>query len=191
MRRWDVTAEELTQIIDENPSLRGFIMGYVSENKVHKIVRGLPGASNITKYDDHDRTRKGDISFFYRRNEVRIEVKSLQTNSIRRLGEDAWKGTFQCDASDRREIILPNGRRVNTTCLAVGEFDIVAVNLFSFGNKWRFAYAKNSDLPNPSPRSRNIPEEDKPYLIATSINISWPLQFPFTDDLQGLLDEMY
>ena len=188
--KWQITAEELTHIVNENPSLRGFIFGYVSEYKARAYFNGHAGIANVMKYDDHDRTSKGDISFHYKGREFKVEAKSLQTNSVVNLGDGCWKGKFQCDASDRREITLPNGHIVNTTCLAVGEFDIVAVSLYAFGDQWRFAFAKNSDLPHLGPRSRNIAEEDKQYLIKTLIDISWPLQPPFTTDVYSLLDDM-
>lgn len=142
------------------------------------------------KYDDHDRTSKGDISFHYKGKEFKIEAKSLQTNSVVQTSNGTWCGKFQCDASDRREIQLPNGHTINTTCLAVGEFDIVAVSLYAFGNQWRFAFAKNKDLPHPNNRSKNVPAEDREYLIKSSIDITWPLQAPFTTDVYSLLDEM-
>lgn len=190
LEKWQITAEELTTIVNENPSLRGFIFGYVSEYKARTYFNGHTGVKNLIKYDDHDRTSKGDISFQYRGREFKIEAKSLQTNSVKHLGGDNWKGNFQCDASDRREITLPNGHTVNTTCLLVGEFDIVAVSLFAFGDKWRFAFAKNSDLPHPNARSRNVNPEDYEYLIKSLIGITWPLQPPFTTDVFSLLDEM-
>lgn len=188
--KWQISAEELTKIVQENPSLRGFIFGYVSEYKARAFFEGHAGIENVKKYDDHDRTSKGDISFHYKGREFKVEAKSLQTNSVVQSGEDTWTGKFQCDASDRREIHLPNGHTVNTTCLAVGEFDIVAVSLYAFGDQWRFAFAKNEDLPHPSNRSRNIAAEDREYLIKSLIDITWPLQAPFTTDVYSLLDEM-
>ncbi len=190
LERWQISAEELTKIVDDNPSLRGFIFGYVSEYKARTYFDGHAGIENLKKYDDHDRTSKGDISFRYKGREFRIEAKSLQTNSVIQVGDDEWSGKFQCDASDRREILLPNGHTVNTTCLAVGEFDIVAVSLYAFGDQWRFAFARNSDLPHPGARSRNVAVEDREYLIKTLIDISWPLQPPFSTHIYSLLDEM-
>ena len=190
LERWEISSEDLTTIIDENPSLRGFIFGYVSEYKVRNFFYGHPNVENLKKYDDHDRTSKGDISLLYRGREFKIESKSLQTNLVAQDEDGNWIGKFQCDASDRREIKLPNGHIVNTTCLAVGEFDIVAVSLFAFGGQWRFAFAKNSDLPHPSSRSKSIPEEDRQYLIKSLIDITWPLKKPFTTDVYSLMDEI-
>lgn len=190
LEKWQISAEELTKIVTDNPSLRGFLFGYVSEYKARTYFDGHESITDLKKYDDHDRTSKGDISFHYKGKEFRIEAKSLQTNSVINLGGDSWAGKFQCDASDRREILLPNGHTVNTTCLAVGEFDIVAVRLYAFGDQWRFGFAKNSDLPHPGPRSRNVAVQDREYLIKTLIDITWPLQAPFTTDVYSLLDSM-
>ena len=188
--KWQITAEELTKIVQENPSLRGFIFGYVSEYKARSFFEAHEGVKNVMKYDDHDRTSKGDISFHYKGREFKVEAKSLQTNSVKQADDGTWTGKFQCDASDRRKIWLPNGHTINTTCLAVGEFDIVAVSLYAFGNQWRFAFARNEDLPHPNSRYRNIPAEDREYLIKSLIDITWPLQAPFTTNVYSLLDKM-
>jgi hypothetical protein len=189
LEKWQISAEELTKIVNENPSLRGFIFGYVSEYKARDYFNGNPDITDLKKYDDHNRSSKGDISFQYKGREFKIEAKSLQTNSVTEEN-GIWKGKFQCDASDRREIKLQNGNTINTTCLAVGEFDIVAVSCYAFGDTWKFAFAKNSDLPHPSSHSRNIEAEDREYLIKSLIDITWPLQPPFTTDVYSLLDDM-
>lgn len=186
--KWEISENEFTKIVGENPSLRGFVFGYVSEYKVRSYLAECAGITDIKKYDDHDRQTKGFLSFQYKGREFKAEVKSLQTNSVIRRAEGDWKGRFQCDASDKRNVILPNGHVVNTTCLTVGEFDIVAVSLFAFGDTWRFAFARNEDLPHPNRRAKNVEVEDREYLIKSMIDITWPLQAPFTDNLYELLD---
>ena len=37
LERWDITAEELTEVVDQNPSLRGMILGYLAELKLEKL----------------------------------------------------------------------------------------------------------------------------------------------------------
>jgi hypothetical protein len=49
------------------------------------------------------------------------------------MGGDRWQGKAQVDASDSRTISLPDGSTMKTTCLLRGEFDILAVNCFAFG----------------------------------------------------------
>lgn len=185
--RWGLTAEELTEVIDSNPSLRGFMIGYVGEFKLRKMLLAEERISHVHKYDDHDRTHKNDVAISYKGHEFTFEVKSLQTNSVRRKGE-VYSGDFQCDASDRRPIRLPNGETIETTCLLVGGFDLVAVNLFAFREQWDFAFALNRDLPR-SNSNKYTPRQQK-YLLATSVKITWPLQAPFMTDPFPLFDEL-
>ena len=186
--RWGLSIEEISFIIESNPSLRGMVFGYVSEFKARKMWFERQEFTNLKKYDDHDRIRKGDLFLLYKDTEIRIEVKSLQSHSVKETSPGEWKGSFQCDASDNRTISLPNGESVKTTCLLVGEFDLLAVSLFQFGGTWRFAFARNSALP----RSKyfKYSEETCQYLIRSSIRITWPLQDPFYDEPFALLDSI-
>lgn len=187
LERWKVTPEELNEIIAASPSLRGFLFGYVSEYKLKKMWFSDPRISKLIKYNNHDREKKGDLSFEYKGFEMRVESKSLQTHSIRKLDGESI-GKFQCDASDRREVTLPSGEKLETTCLVVGDFDLVAVNLFEFEQEWRFAFAKNADLPR-SRYSKYTPEQ-RQYLLATLIEVSWPPKPPFYAEPYRLLDEI-
>ncbi len=189
---WHVTLEELTEMVACNPSLRGFMVGYMAESKLRSLFSKYKNISGLYKPDDHDRRHKGDLVLTYRGCEFTFEIKSLQTNTIRQTTEGGFYGTFQCDASDRREILLPNGHVVNTTCLKFGDFDIVAINLFAFTQKWEYAFALNTDLPHASQgRGKNIiPVEDLEHLIKSSIKITYPLQAPFVSDPFMLMDRM-
>lgn len=53
--RWGLTTDELTQIVDNNPSLRGMMLGYVAEYKLRKMYFEDPRVSALIKDDDHDR----------------------------------------------------------------------------------------------------------------------------------------
>lgn len=182
-----LTTQELTEIMKENPSLRGFISGYISEYKLRKFFASDESITNIRKYDDHDRSRKSDIVFTYKEVDISVEAKSLQTNSIRKE-DSGFFGKTQVDASDKRPVKLPNGKTVSTTCLLVGEFDLLAVNLYGFENKWNFVFAKNIDLPRSN--FKGYTPAQRKYLIATLVRVNWPPQPPFTDDPFPLLDEI-
>ncbi|MGH7253012.1 MAG: restriction endonuclease [Nitrospiraceae bacterium] len=184
---WGVTIEELNEILASRPSLRGILVGFIAEYKLPRLWFSDPRIGGLERYDNHDRTRPGDFGFTYRGVPVTVQVKSLQTNSIRIL-PDGYAGTFQCDASDRRPIKLPNGRTVETTCLLVGGFDLLAVNLFAFAQKWRFAFTKNEDLPRT--KSAKYTRRQRQHLLATSIKVTWPLQPPFRDEPFTLLEEI-
>jgi len=184
---WSITAEELSEIVDANPSLRGMLAGYVAEFKLAEFLSKNATVTDSFKHDDHDRSTKGDRVIEYRSRRFVIESKSLQTNSVKKV-ENGISGTVQVDASDRRPVMLADGSTLNTTCLLVGEFDVLAVNLFAFFGEWRFAFAKNGDLPRSTYR-RYSPEQQS-QLLATSVRVTWPLEHPFHTDLFALLDEL-
>lgn len=186
--RWKITEADLSKLAEQNPSLRGMLLGYVAEMKLEQFLCAIPGVTHSAKVDDHDRSRKGDRVVTYKDTPISVEVKSLQTNSVRNVG-GRWTGKAQVDASDRRDVILPNGSKVNTTCLRSGEFDLLAVNLFAFGGQeWRFVFAKGDDLPKTS-FSKYTPMQRK-HLLATSVPISWPPERPFVQDPRPLLEAL-
>ncbi|PJF30862.1 MAG: hypothetical protein CUN51_06665 [Candidatus Thermofonsia Clade 1 bacterium] len=103
LQLWQISPEELTEIIDENPSLRGFLIGYISEYKLRHLIKSHPDVQSIHKPDDHDRSVKGNLIVQYRGHTFILEVKSLQKNSIY-LSGDRLFGTVQVDASDKRTV---------------------------------------------------------------------------------------
>ena len=114
-------------------------------------------------------------------------MKSLQTASVQQTDE-GYQGRFQCDASDRRTVELPNGESMQTTCLVVGQFDLLAVNLFAFRERWDFAFIRNRDLPRS--RYRRYTPEQRQYLLATLVAVTWPVQTPFESEPFRLLGEI-
>ena len=179
--------EELTEVVDQNPSLRGMIIGYLAELKLEKLWLSGQEISSVTKHDDHDRKKKGDRVVRYKGHEFIFESKSLQTAMIRKTNE-GWVGKSQVDASDRREVTLPDGSTVITTCLLKGEFDILAVNIFAFEDTWRFAFANNSDLP--TSKYRGYTEYQRQHLLATLVEVHWPPKPPFVEEPFTLMNEM-
>lgn len=186
LEHWQLTQEEIDEIISANPSLRGMLFGYVSEYKLRKHWFADERIIDLAKEDDHNRLQKGDLFFTYKGVSVSVEVKCLQTHTVRKLGDDAYSGKFQCDASDRRKVLFPDGTYLETTCLRVGEFDLLAVGLFEFGHQWRFAFARNSNLPR-SRYKKYTPEQQR-YLLATLMDITWPLRPPYEAEPFRLLD---
>ena len=185
--RWDETPEELTELVEKNPSLRGMILGYLAELKLEKLWLSGDNISEVTKHDDHDRKKKGDRLIQYKGQEFIFESKSLQSATIEKT-EEGWMGKAQVDASDRREVVLPDNSLVTTTCLLKGEFDILAVNIFAFEEKWRFVFAKNSDLPTSS--YKKYTPYQRQHLLATLVTVSWPPRPPFSDEPFTLMNEI-
>ncbi|WP_414564025.1 MULTISPECIES: helix-turn-helix domain-containing protein [unclassified Anabaena] len=189
MDEWKVTADEMTILLQENPSLRGMLFGYVAELKLRELISAFPGIGSMKKFDDHDRKKKGDLHIIYHHRVFSVESKSLQTSQIK-FDEKTqlWSGKAQVDASDSRIVTLPSGKQLKTTLLLRGEFDILAVNCYEFNKTWQFQFARNKDLPFSSYR-KYTPEEQS-ALISSLIPVTWPPQPPFYSDLKLLLDEM-
>lgn len=162
-------------------------MGFVAEYRLSKMWFSDSRIHKWTRYDDHDRTRRGDFWFTYQGERISVEIKSLQSNSVRQSIE-SFHGKVQVDASDSKSQLLPNGDIVKTACLIPGGFDILAVNLFEFGQEWRFAFAKNSDLPRTT--HKKYTEEQRAHLLATSVAVSWPLASPFRAEPFSIMDEI-
>jgi len=185
----DMSLDELTLLVQQNPSLYGMLLGYAAEMQLEKMwFAGKPGVESVQKYDDHDRTRKGDRAVVYKGVPIKIECKSLQTSMIEKLGKGRFRGKVQCDASDRRTIKLPDGSTITTTCLLVGEFDLLAANVFAFEKKWRFVFALNRDLPRTTYR-KYTPTQQK-CLLASLVPVSWPPQPPFHAEPFVLMDRI-
>ncbi len=189
MDEWKVTADELTILVQENPSLRGMLFGYVAELKLREIISAFPGVRSLKKFDDHDRKKKGDLHIIYHQRVFSVESKSLQTRQIKfDVENQVWFGKAQVDASDSRIVILPSGKTLRTTLLLRGEFDILAVNCYEFSKQWQFQFARNRDLPCSSYKKYTL--EEQCALISSLISVTWPPQPPFHSDLKSLLDEM-
>jgi hypothetical protein len=178
-------AATLFRVIRENPSLRGFIYGYVSEMRFEEhYLRENPLIDSFKKDDDHRKT-KSDRTVNYRGQEVSIQVKSVQTNSIRE-DNGAFTAKVQNDASDRRKVRLPNGRSVETTCYRVDEYDLLAVSLQPFTGRWEYAFKLNRDL-NRTTSSKYRPA-DRKHLLATLETLTYPLDASWTTDFRCALD---
>lgn len=190
---WRLSYEDINELLTDNPSLRSFVSGYAAEVKLRRMwFESDSRVTDVIKYDDHDRTKKGDIAFRYRGRMFKLEVKSLQTNSIRITGGPKT-ARFQCDASDKRPVVFPDRTTVATTCLLVGEFDLLAVNLFGFHGDWVFAFAKNGDLPRVKGNrgaAKLYSDYQRSKLLATLMHISDPIAAPYRLEPWSLLDEL-
>ena len=67
LERWQLTQQELTIIVDENPSLRGFMLGYIAEYKLRSLLLSGVDVRGLEKPDDHARGKgkKNDMVLTY------------------------------------------------------------------------------------------------------------------------------
>ncbi|TJZ75814.1 restriction endonuclease [Rhodococcus oryzae] len=193
---WDLSYDEINELLTANPSLRSFVMGYAAEIKCRNMYfTDHPDLAGIYKPDDHDRTEKGDWIITYKGNRIGVEVKSIQSNSMQpRKRGGLIKPNYQCDASDARTVHFSDGSSVHTTALLVGEFDIVAVNTHAFRGEWDFAFVKNSDLVTMEGATRGSARDYTPLqqknLIKTLQPIDLNPKAPYSRDPFKLFDEI-
>jgi hypothetical protein len=181
---------ELVYAIKRAPSLRGMIAGYIAEEMFEKHANAeLSSIQSVEKHDDHDRSvNKSDRTITYKGRRYTIQLKSVQTNSIHFNADlNCLVADVQNDASDSRAVSVPGStEKIITTCYVVKEFDILAVPLFPFTGKWNYAYKRNRDCRRTT--SDKYPEAVRPYLLATTEKIYFPLNNEWTDNIFQLLD---
>lgn len=187
---WGLDVDEFNDIINANENAYSGICGYVAEVRAREqFFDTNEYISNLSSPRDHDRSEKGDIVFDYKGEEIRIEVKSLNTQdgdiTIEQDidGDNVYKGTAQVMASDNREITLRNGKTRTTSLLEVGEFDVLAVNMFEYFEGWQFMFIKNEDLPRSSSSER---------LLKSNPDATYPpdrSELPYSEDPFELIEE--
>ena len=183
--RW-INKDRLVHLIQSNPSLRGFVYGYASEDEFVHFLESLESVDSYFKDDDHKKT-KSDCTFVFKGREYTVQLKSLQTNSIKELEPGKFAAKIQNDASDRRKVTLPNGHVVETTCYVVGEYDILGVSLQPFTGRWEFAFKKNKNLKRTT--SKKYTPDDQQFLLGTLEPIQFPLDASWTQDLTSLMGD--
>jgi hypothetical protein len=187
-----VHPEDLVASIKRAPSLRGMILGYIAEEMFEKYAPQKYDSispADIEKHDDHDRKfNKSDRTITTNGRIYRIQLKSIQTNSIKRnLETGLLQADVQNDASDARTVVLPNGSKIVTICYARGDYDILAVPLFPFTGRWDYAYKSNLDCRSTTSNKYSI--EDSRFLLSTTEIITWPLDGNWTTELSNLLND--
>jgi hypothetical protein len=182
--RW-ATPELLMEII-KTPSLRGIVYGYVAEYEFMRYLREDLRIKDYNRDDDHKKT-KSDLNFTYHGRRYSVQIKCLQTNSIK-LVDGIFHAVVQNDASDRRKVKLPNGEEIETTCYVAGEYDILVSTVQPFTGSWKFVFKKNKDLSKS--KYHRYTEEQRKYLLATQEPITYPVEVSgWTYDLLSLLSD--
>lgn len=196
---WKLDPEEFNRIIHENSNALSAIFGYVAEERMREMyLEDNPNVENIRTPADQDEADKGDWAFDYKGEPIKIEVKSLQSRTVpdvdetqTTLTEDGGEievGFHLKGSSDPRQVEY-EGEMYSTVLMNVedSDIDIMAVNLYKVKDEWDFAFVRVTDLP----RSKgDYPEGLKQKLSKSQPKFKIPLEEPYTDDLDGLMDEI-
>ncbi len=200
---WELSPEEFNRIIHKNSNALSAIYGYVAEERLRELyLEDDERVDNLRSPEDQDATDKGDWAFTWRGEPMKIEVKSLQTHTIKEVestnssseGSESneptrYRAGFHLKGSSDQRIEQYEGEEYRTTLMNVedSDIDIMAVNLYKLRDEWDFAFLRVEDLP----RSKgNYPEGLRRQLARSQIKLTVPLQEPFTDDLYQLMDQV-
>lgn len=139
--------EEIEDVITENPSLRGYLQGYLAEVSLKKKLLSIEHVTEVTKIPDQA-PEKGDLKVIYKGIPITIEVKSLLTKSVKAdVLHDTWQGTVGIRNSDSREIDVEGLGTIKATNLLRGEFDVLAISCYAVSGEWDFVYMENEFIP--------------------------------------------
>lgn len=140
-----VSIQDLAELADINPSLRGYLHGYLAEMFLQRQLLEIEGVTSVEKIPDRAKL-KGDFKVVYLGKTITIEVKSLSSRSIKEdLLNGGWTGSVGLKRTDA-ELVTSDGER--TCCLTKGEFDILAICNFSLTRDWDFQFIANKYLPS-------------------------------------------
>lgn len=200
---WKLDPEEFNRIIDKNSNALSAIYGYVAEERLREaFLEDDDRVTNLRSPADQDSADKGDWAFQWRGEPMKIEVKSLQTHTIKEVNQDQatltddgsepirYKAGFHLKGTSDQRQITHEGEQYNTTLMDVEktDVDIMGVNLYKIKDEWDFAFLKVDDLPRS--KGSNYPDSLRQKLARSQIKLTIPLQDPYTKDLYGLMDEI-
>ena len=177
-----VEMADIQALMEENPSLRGYVQGYLAELMLKRnlIEKGI--VAKIDKIPDRD-ALKGDLLLDYKGVPITIEVKSLATASVKEdILNETWEGTVLVKNTDRKLREVEGIGTINATNLIKGEFDILAICCFAVTGQWDFAFME----------SRYLPESDDfPGFVKTRFLVN-PYNTPgLTHDCEKVLESIY
>ena len=187
-----IDSDDLIHAIKTAPSLRGIVLGFVSEVMFTKHVEKIDGIEDVRKHDDHDRSKnKIDRDFLYLGKRVTVQLKSIQTNSLGfHTEEQLIYADVQNDASDSRRIDF-NGKEIVTVNYKKGDYDILCTPLFPFTGDWQFAYKLNTSCQ--TWRSKKYPPEIAEHFLHGTEKITYPKleKFGWTSDIHEIMKQLF
>lgn len=173
---------DIQALMEENPSLRGYVQGYLAELMLKRQLLQEGIVAKIDKIPDRD-SQKGDLLVEYKGQLITIEVKSLATASVKEdVLNDTWEGFVLVKNTDKKEIEVEGIGTICATNLVKGQFDILAVCCFAVTGQWDFVFIEN----------RFLPEADElPGIIKTRFAINPSLTPGLTHDPSKVLESIY
>lgn len=146
----------------ENPSLRGYLQGYLAELRLKERLLSCPGVSSVSKIPDSSSV-KGDFHVEYLGSTLTVEAKSFRSNSAKYdpLSE-SWSASVQCKNPGSRLLNVVGQGLVQAVCVEERRFDVLAICTYPITGQWGFLFCPEFFLPR---------AEKKPGFLQSSFTI--------------------
>lgn len=170
-----IALSDIEKLAASNPSLRGYLQGYLAEMFLQKQLEATPGISNVVKINDQNTSVRGDFKFLYGGKEFSVECKSFSERGFRFTPlEGGWYSTVNL----KRSGAVQEEGKARSVNVKRGEFDVLAISTFNVTGTWEFLFIHNRFLPS---------AESDPSCIKSTLSFN-PLNSPclFRDILQVL-----
>lgn len=177
-----VSLSDIQMLMEENSSLRGYLQGYLAELMLRRKLMSVEGVTRVEKIPDRDE-EKGDLRISYRDKIIRMEVKSIATNSVKTdVLNETWQGMVLVKNTDKRMLELDGLGQITSTNIIKGEFDILAICCFAVRGNWDFMFIESRFLPEP---------DFLPGLVQTKFSINPMLTPGLTYDPVKVLEAVH
>lgn len=184
----------LDELVRENPNLASQNKGYAAEYIWRDSVAiPAPYFTDLKKQHDKDLSANGDWSLWYRKKRFIIEIKCCTAAKIK---DGVLIGKVDIGHRDKKWVEFPcGGKPLYCRQIYRGEFDILAVNLFSFFGEHRWVYCLLDELESAALSKRRRcyktvvkKQRESGFLVESNQKITWPLSPPWTENLVEALD---
>lgn len=157
------SVDDVESLALENPNLRGYLQGYLAEQRLQQLLLATPGVGAAEKIPDSSPV-KGDFMVEYRSHLFVVEAKSFRSGSSRYspLLED-WEAEVQCKNPGSRVLSIEGVGQVKATCVEERRFDVLAVCTYPVTGRWEFLFSPEFCLPR---------AEGKPGYLQGSFRVS-------------------
>ena len=153
---------DIEGLVEENPSLRGYLQGYLAELRLREKLLSCPGVSSVIKIPDSSAV-KGDFYVEYLGYNLKVEAKSFRSNSAKydTLSE-SWSASVQCKNPGSRLLNVTGRGLVKAVCIEERRFDILAICTYPVTGQWGFLFCPEFLLPR---------ADNKPGYLQSSFKI--------------------
>ena len=195
LKRLSITETELTKVADDNSNLYCILEGYACEIHFEKVINSTPSITHHFKPGDQNREQKGDRVVIYKDTEISIEIRNVyRSKKITKTqdvhGTTTYIGKFKGCSSHYKDIIFSDGSKLNTTYCSINSgINIYAVCIAPFTDEYKFIYCLTENLPRAT--NCNLTDLQKNEIITPYCNIKYPPEYPWTDDIEQILEQVY